>query len=194
METAFGGQRGKEILAVARDAAHRVQRYLVTATLTSAVTGLLTGLFALAIGLDLAFLWAMIAFFLNYIPTVGSVVAVIPPVLFAILQFDGLLMPLVVLAGLTILQIAMGSFVFPQLAGRYVMVMPVVILAGLAFWGWIWGIPGALLATPLTTTILIVCGEFRATRWITILLSRETDPEPVGAKREGGRRDEARRA
>jgi len=146
----------------------------VTATLTSAITGLLTGLLALAVGLDLAFLWAMIAFFLNYIPTIGSVIAVIPPVLFAVLQFDGLLMPLVVLAGLTILQIAMGSFVFPQLAGRYVMIMPVVILAGVAFWGWVWGIPGALLATPLTTTILIVCGEFRATRWITILLSRES--------------------
>jgi AI-2 transport protein TqsA len=194
METAFGGERGKEILAVAGNAAHRVQRYPVTATLTSAITGVLTGLFALAVGLDLAFLWAMIAFLLNYIPTVGSVVAVIPPVLFAVLQFDGLLMPLVVLVGLTILQIAMGSFVFPHLAGRYVMVMPVVILAGLAFWGWIWGIPGALLATPLTTTILIVCGEFRSTRWITILLSRESAPEPVGAKQEGVRRDEARRA
>jgi AI-2 transport protein TqsA len=106
------------------------------------------------------------------------VIAVIPPALFALLQFKGVLMPLVVLTGLSVIQIVMGSFVYPTLAGRNLQVMPVVLLFSLGFWGFIWGIPGALLATPLTVTIMIVLREFDSTRWVPELLSIEPDREP----------------
>jgi predicted PurR-regulated permease PerM len=163
-----------------------VQRYLAAATLTSAITGVLSGLFALVVGLDFAFLWGLIAFVLNYIPTVGSVVAVIPPALFAFLQFDGILMPLVVFFGLSIIQIVMGSFVYPTIAGRTLQVMPVVLLFSLGFWAFIWGIPGALLATPLTVTIMIVLREFGSIRWLPELLADEPrgeqDEAPIMAK------------
>ena len=165
------GETGREVLQTSRRAARNVQRFLATATLTSGITGVLSGLFALAVGLDFAFLWALIAFVLNYIPTVGSIIAVIPPTLFAFLQFDGILMPLVVFLGLSIIQIVMGSFVYPTLAGRHLQVMPVMLLFSLGFWAFIWGIPGALLATPLTVTIMIVLREFESTRWLPELLS-----------------------
>lgn len=168
------GETGRELLGTSRRAAQDVQRYLAAATLTSAITGVLSGLFALIVGLDFAFVWGLIAYVLNYIPTVGSVIAVIPPTLFALLQFDGILMPLVVLLGLSIIQIVMGSFVYPTVAGRHLQVMPVVLLFSLGFWGFIWGIPGALLATPLTVTIMIVLREFESARWIPELLSNES--------------------
>ena len=180
------GETGRELLETASQAAAKVQRYLAAATLTSAITGVLSGLFALVVGLDFAFLWGLIAFVLNYIPTVGSVVAVIPPTLFAFLQFDGILMPLVVFFGLSIIQIVMGSFVYPTIAGRTLQVMPVVLLFSLGFWAFIWGIPGALLATPLTVTIMIVLREFGSTRWLPELLANEPrggrDQTPIMAK------------
>jgi AI-2 transport protein TqsA len=165
------GETGREVLETSRRAARNVQRFLATATLTSAITGVLSGLFALGVGLDFAFLWGLIAFVLNYIPTVGSVIAVIPPTLFALLQFKGILMPLVVFVGLSIVQIVMGSFVYPTLAGRHLQVMPVVLLFSLGFWAFIWGIPGALLATPPTVTIMIVLRELDSARWLPELLS-----------------------
>jgi len=171
------GETGRQLLDTTSQAAGKVQRYLATATLTSAITGVLSGLFALLVGLDFAFLWGLIAYILNYIPTIGSVIAVIPPALFAFLQFEGVLMPLVVLIGLSVIQILMGSFIYPTLAGRTLQVMPVVLLFSLGFWGFIWGIPGALLATPLTVTIMIVLREFDSTRWIPELLSNEPADE-----------------
>jgi AI-2 transport protein TqsA len=172
------GDTGRQLLSTTREGAGKVQRYLATATLTSGITGVLSAAFALLVGLDFAFLWGLIAFVLNYIPTIGSVIAVIPPALFALLQFKGVLMPLVVLTGLSVIQIVMGSFVYPTLAGRNLQVMPVVLLFSLGFWGFIWGIPGALLATPLTVTIMIVLREFDSTRWVPELLSIEPDREP----------------
>ena len=171
------GETGREVLDTTRRAARNVQRYLATATLTSAITGVLSGLFALIVGLEFAFLWGLIAFVLNYIPTVGSVIAVLPPTLFAFLQYDGILMPLVVFLGLSIIQIVMGSFVYPTIAGRHLQVTPVVLLFSLGFWAFIWGIPGALLATPLTVTVMIVLRELDSARWIPELLSNERDGE-----------------
>jgi predicted PurR-regulated permease PerM len=171
------GETGREVLDTSRRAAQKVQRYLAAATLTSGITGVLSGLLALVVGLDFAFLWGLIAFVLNYIPTVGSVIAVIPPTLFAFLQFDGILMPLVVFLGLSIIQIVMGSFVYPTVAGRHLQVMPVVLLFSLGFWAFIWGIPGALLATPLTVTILIVLREFGSAHWVPELLAAEPSGE-----------------
>ncbi len=172
-----GSETGREVVATTRKAAAKVQRYLATATFTSAITGILSSLIALAVGLDFAFLWGLIAFVLNYIPTLGSVIAVIPPTLFAFLQFQSLLLPLVVFLALSIMQIVMGSFIYPTVAGRNLEVLPVVLLFSLGFWAFIWGVPGSLLATPLTITIMIVLREFDSTRWLPELLSNETPAE-----------------
>jgi AI-2 transport protein TqsA len=169
-----GSETGREVVCTTREAASKVQRYLATATLTSAITGILSSLVAVAVGLDFAFLWGLMAFVLNYIPTLGSVIAVIPPTLFAFLQFQNLLLPLIVFLALSVMQIVMGSFVYPTVAGRNLEVLPVVLLFSLAFWAFIWGVPGSLLATPLTITIMIVLREFDSTRWLPELLSNES--------------------
>jgi predicted PurR-regulated permease PerM len=101
------------------------------------------------------------------------VIAVIPPTLFAFVQFQGLVLPLIVFLALSVMQIVMGNLVYPTVAGRNLEVLPVVLLFSLAFWAFIWGVPGSLLATPLTVTIMIVLREFDSTRWLSELLSNE---------------------
>lgn len=134
-------------------------------------------LFALVIGLDFAIIWGIVTFLMNYIPTIGSVLSVIPPALFAALQFDGVTMPLVVLGGLSALQLVMGNYVDPLISGHYVSLPPFVVLFSVVFWGWLWGIPGAFLGVPITVGVVIVAEHFAATRWIARLVGEETGPE-----------------
>jgi predicted PurR-regulated permease PerM len=156
------------------------QYYVGVTTLTSLITGILTGLYALVLGLDFALLWGVIGFLLNYIPTIGSVIAVIPPTLFAFLQFGGLLMPLAVLVGLSAIQLIMGAIIYPKVQGRSLSLLPITVLVSLTLWGWIWGIPGALLAVPLTTTAMITFAQFPSSRWFAELIGDPGGPRDNG--------------
>jgi AI-2 transport protein TqsA len=162
-----------EVIDTIHEIAERVRRHMVALTITSAISGLVTGLFALAVGLELAPLWALLTFLLNYIPILGPFVAIGPPTLYAALQFDGLAQPVIVAAGIGIIQVVMGNFVDPKIEGRVLSLSPVVVLLALVFWGWLWGVPGAFLSIPITAALVIACESFERTRWIAILA---TDP------------------
>lgn len=168
------GRRAKSALALTEDIAAKFRRYVLTRTLTSAATGAMTGLFTWAIGLDFPLVWGVSSFLLNYIPTLGSVIAVLPPALLALVQF-GPLMAAVVLGGLALMQLLMGNYVDPYFQGRNLELSPLVVLFSIAFWGFVWGIPGALLGVPLTVAIAIVCRHFPQTRWIGELLADDAD-------------------
>jgi AI-2 transport protein TqsA len=188
LRAAFRG-RGDELLRTLGAITAKYERYILTETLACAITATLTGLFAFAIGLDFAFLWAVLAFLLNYIPTLGSVAAVVPPTLFAAVQFGGFGMPLLVLGGLALIELAVGNYVTPRLQGRALSLSPLVVLLSITFWGWVWGIPGALLGVPLTVGLVIACQHFEATRWIAVLLADVEEGERIatGQEREGER-------
>jgi predicted PurR-regulated permease PerM len=178
--TADGGDKG--VLKTVGRIATAFQRYIATSTLTSFITGVLTWLITWAVGLDFALVWGVLSFLLNYVPTIGSIIAVFPPALFALVQFDEYWKALVVLLGLGVMQTVMGNYVYPMLQGRSLSVSPVVLLFSIAFWGWVWGIPGALLAVPLTSSVIIVCQQFPQTRLIAELLAEERG----GNKTKGG--------
>ncbi|HET8726481.1 MAG TPA: AI-2E family transporter [Alphaproteobacteria bacterium] len=165
------GGNGEEVVDTLTEAAIKIQQVLATITFTSALTGILTGLYAWALGLDFAFAWGVLGFLLNYIPVIGSVIAVIPPALFAILQFDGYGMPLLVFFGLSAIQLGMGTFVYPWVQGRTISVSPAALLFSLTFWGFLWGITGAFLAVPMTIALIIFCQHFPSTRWLSVLLT-----------------------
>ena len=148
---------------------------------------MLTGLFTLIMGLDLALLWGVTAFLLNYVPTLGPAAAIVPPTVFALLQFGGIERAAGVFFGVGAIQFLIGNFVDPKIEGRAVALSPVVVLFAVVLWGWIWGVLGALTAVPLTVTIVIVCQHFDGTRWVAALLS-----EVEGAEREAA--SESRRA
>lgn len=162
---------GDQLLDTAAAISHKVRRHLVALSISSAVSGLITGIYAAALGLDLAVIWGIVTFLLNYIPTIGPLIAVVPPTLFAFLQFEGIDRPLAIFAGIGTIQFVMGNFVDPKIEGRVLSLSPLVVLFSVVFWGWLWGIFGAFLAVPLTMAIVVTCQQFDNTRWVAALLS-----------------------
>lgn len=149
----------------------QIRRYLGTTLATSILTGVASSVWALATGLDLALVWGLLNFLLNFIPLIGNIVGIIPPVLYAMVQFHGAGMPLLVFAGFAMLQIAISNFVYPILQGRQLSLSPLAIIVAMTFWGWMWGLAGMLLAVPLTAAMVIVCSHVDRTRWIAKILS-----------------------
>lgn len=163
----------RDLIESAEAIADKVRAYVGVTTFTSLVTGVASALWAYAVGLDLALTWGILNFLLNYIPVAGNIIGILPPTLYAIVQFREWTMPLVVFAGYAVLQIAISNFLYPWLQGRGLALSPLAIVISLAFWGWVWGIPGALLAVPLTAAAVIVCDRFPGTQWIAKLVSSE---------------------
>lgn len=170
-------ERGEGLVAAVREIVAKYQRYLLARIVAALIQGVTYWLFALLVGLDFAFVWALMAFLLNFIPTLGSIVAVVPPTLFALVQFDGFGRPLLVFAGLAVLQIVCGNYIDPLIQGRYLQLSPVVVLISVVFWGWIWGIGGALLGVPLTVGLVIAADHFPNTRWIARMLAEHRPEE-----------------
>ncbi len=148
-----------------------LQRYMVVRTAVSAATGLLVGFYTWAIGLDFPLVWGVSSFLLNYIPMLGSIVAVFPPSVFALVHPEGWVF-FATLAGLTVIQFTIGNFVDPRLEGRILSLSPFVLFFSIIFWGWLWGIPGALLGIPLTASLVIVCRKFEPTHGLAGLLTK----------------------
>jgi len=166
----FAGERADRITGAARDTATSIRRFVVMRTVTCTTAGVLTGVFTWAIGLDLALVWAMLAFVLNYIPVFGPIVSVIPPTLVALIEPGRPWLVFVTLGGLTVIHFLVGNYLDPMLQGRYLSLPPFVIFFSLVFWSWAWGIPGAVLSVPLTVGIVVSCQHFESTRWVARLL------------------------
>lgn len=165
------GEESRELLGTVEQASGKVRAFLKATTLASLITGIGSGLLALVLGLELALVWGVLNFLLNYVPLIGNIVGIVPPTLYAAVQFGGWQMPLLVFAGFAALQVAISNFVEPLLQGRSLALSPVVVVVALSFWSWAWGLAGTLLAVPLTAALLIVCQHFRSTEWIAAMLS-----------------------
>jgi AI-2 transport protein TqsA len=149
----------------------KIRRYIVTKVATSATTGLLVGLLLWILGIDLALVFGVLAFFLNFIPNVGSIIATLLPLPLAFVQFDGSVRILLVLLLPGAVQMTVGNFLEPKLMGEGLDLHPVAILVSLVFWGLIWGVVGMLLAAPITAVLQIVLGRFETTRPVAKLLA-----------------------
>jgi predicted PurR-regulated permease PerM len=151
-------------------------RYLGIKTLTSMTTGILIGLLAWGIGLDFPLLWAMLAFLLNYIPTIGSIIAAIPAILLAVVQL-GFGEAMMVAAGFLSINTLLGNFLEPRMMGFGVGISPLIVFIGLFFWGWVFGPVGMLLSVPLTMMLKMAVESDERTRWIGMLMGTERDAE-----------------
>ncbi len=161
--------RAKPALQALARIARNIRQYLFARTVVGLATGLLVGLVTWALGLELAFVWGLSTFLLNYIPTLGSIVAVLPPALFALLQFNDLPRAAVTFGAVTALQVVMGSYVDPLVEGRFVSLSAFVVLLSVVFWGWLWGIPGSFVGVPMTLALVIWADEFNVSRWLYTL-------------------------
>ncbi|PSN18996.1 AI-2E family transporter [filamentous cyanobacterium CCP5] len=163
------GSVGNKLIDAAASISQKLRQFLYVMSFTSLLTGLLTWLWCTVLGVELAIVWGLIACVLNFIPTLGSIIAVIPPTLVALI-FGGPAVAIATLAGLAVMQLIMGNFVDPKLQGDSLQLSSFVALTSIVFWGWVWGIPGAFLGVPLTAAIAVICDEFQATRGVAILL------------------------
>jgi len=180
-------ERARKTLAVADRVSVQLRRYFWVRTLVGAITGAGCAFGAWAIGLELWWLWGILNFLLNYIPTLGSVIGVLPPAIYALVQFQGdWAMAGAAIAVVGGVQLVMGNWVDPLLQGKALRLSPLVVLLSVAFWGWVWGVAGALIGVPLTILIVLVTREHPKTRWIaTFLAGLEEVSEPPEDQRSG---------
>ena len=163
-----------DALAAVGEIAERLRKYLWARTLIGALTALLYMGWLWIFGIDLIFVWGLLAFLLNYIPTLGSLVAGIAPVVYAFVTRDFGTATLIA-AGLLAIEQVMGNYIDPRVQGRRVSISPLVVLIVLLLWGWIWGVAGAVLAVPITIALLIVSAHVPSLRPLAVILSNETD-------------------
>lgn len=155
---ALSNGSAQRTLAIVDESARAFRRYVWVKSLTSLLTGVASALLALAFGLPLAWVWGFFAFLLEYVPTIGSLLAVVPPTLMALAESaggGGLGRVAAVFVSFGALQILLGNVIDPKLEGRLMQLSPLGVLVSIVFWGWLWGALGALLAVPLTVAIAI---------------------------------------
>lgn len=133
-----------------------ISTYMGIKTLISLGTGIISWLVCTAFGLQFALFWGFLAFLLNYIPSIGSLVAVIIPSLMAIIQFESVGLIIGFVVALAAVQVTIGSILDPMIMGNRLRLNTVTVIFGLLFWGYIWGIPGMLLSVPLMVMVRLL--------------------------------------
>jgi len=166
----FGPEKAINILDTMRKINISVQQYLGLKTLISLLTGVLVAVFLVILQAPFPFLWGLLAFLLNFIPNIGSVIAGVPPVLVTLFDSGSLMRTAAVAIAFIIIQTVVGNVVEPKVLGKGLDLSPLVVLLSLLFWGWLWGIPGMLLSVPMTAAIKIGLEQFEKTKPIAIIL------------------------
>jgi len=149
-----------------------VNNYLAIKTVVSLGTGVIVAMWVWALGIDFPAIWGLLAFLLNFIPNLGSIIAAFPPMLLGYIQF-GIGRALLVAAGYGVVNLVFGNALEPKLMGRKFGLSTLVVFLSLIFWGWVWGPAGMLLSVPLTMVVKIALESSPSTRWISILLDSE---------------------
>jgi len=151
-----------------------VNTYFVTKTATSVTTGIIVFLMLYYFKLDNALLFGVLAFFLNYIPNIGSIIAAIPAVLLSLLQVP-FIDTMMIAMGYILINVSIGNFIEPRVMGKGVGLSTFIVFVSLVFWGWMFGPVGMFLSVPLTVVIKIACKNSKQLHWIAVLLSNKVD-------------------
>lgn len=182
--------RGAEVKDVARRIIAGVHRYLLLKTLLSAGNTIAAYAVLKLLDVDFAETWALLTFFLNFIPKIGSITGTVLPSVFALLQFQEFAPVFLVVLGLALVHGITGEVVEPMVMGKTLNLSSLVIMAALTFWAMVWGLAGAFLAVPLMAVILTICAKIPSLRPVAIMLSSDgdidlDDPPPALAKAGG---------
>jgi predicted PurR-regulated permease PerM len=171
---AFGEERAKNIMTVVESINRAVHDYIALKTLVSLLQGVLSFAVLASFGVDFAVMWGVLIFLFNFIPYIGSFVAVSVPIVLSFLQFaEEPWKPLVITLLLLLIQRVVDNFIEPRLTGHKLGLSPLLVLLSLAFWGWLWGVVGMILAVPLTVIVKIILENIRETKPLATLMSNE---------------------
>ena len=172
VSVALDNDKGQKLSSLLGKINKQIAKYLSFKTIISLATGLCFYLTALVTGLDFALLWGFLAFVLNFIPTIGSIIVTGLTIFMAVIQFTPDWIMIVYVAVLTIsIEMVLGNIIDPRIQGVQLNISPLMILISLSFWGYIWGIAGMFLAVPIMSIIQIVCLMVPSLKPIAIILS-----------------------
>ncbi len=169
------GDQQARVRSVLEQIDRDIRTYLRIKTALAAVTSALAYIVMTLVGVDFAGFWAVMVFFFYYIPTVGSILAIVAPALLTLVQFDHLTPFLIVLFVIGTIQIVMANVIEPAIMGRSLNLSPLVVIVSLMVWGTVWGVVGMFLCVPIMVVLLIVLAHFDATRPVAVLLSADGD-------------------
>lgn len=155
---------------------HNINKYMGIKTLTSLATGIVVTVWLAIIGVDFPMLWGLLAFLLNYVPSIGSIIAAIPAVLLAFIQL-GVWPAILAAIGYLVVNNVIGTFLEPRIMGRGVGLSALVVFISLVFWGWVLGPVGMFLSVPLTMIVKLILNENEATRGLAVLLGSDVPAE-----------------
>jgi len=176
---AFPADRAGQFTEMTASISKQIGQYLVVKVAISGTTGVLVWLALTLLRVEFALTWGALAFFLNFIPSIGSILASVPPILLAIVQYypsgaeasgSWMLIPILTAVILLLIQMTMGNVIEPKIMGESLNLSPVIILLSLVFFGWMWGIIGALLSVPIAAAIKIICENIEGLKPISILM------------------------
>jgi len=169
---AFAEERATYVTRVLESINHQIQKYLAVKTFLSLLNGALVALILVIFGVDFALLLGFVTFILNFIPSIGSIIATIIPVIIAFVQFGNSLTPLWVLIAIAGTDAVLGNFVDPKLMGQSLDLSPLLVVFTLIFWGWLWGVPGMVLSVPLLAVIKIIFENIPSLQFLAVLMSK----------------------
>ncbi|MBI2739792.1 MAG: AI-2E family transporter [Rhodospirillales bacterium] len=167
------GENQERVEAVLDQIDHDIRVYIRIKTTLAAITSALAYSVMASVGVDFAAFWAVMVFFFYYIPTVGSILAIVAPAVLTLVQFDNLTPFLIVLLVFGTIQVVTANVVEPAIMGSSLNLSPLVVIVSLMVWGTIWGVVGMFLCVPITVVSLIVLAQFETTRPIAVLLSSD---------------------
>jgi predicted PurR-regulated permease PerM len=171
---AFGEARAREIMAVVEAINRAVHNYIALKSFVSFLQGFLSFAVLAAFGVEFAGMWGVLIFLFNFIPYLGSLVAVSLPIILSFLQYaEEPWKPLLITLLLLLIQRVVDNYIEPRLTGHKLGLSPLLVLLSLAFWGWLWGIVGMILAVPLTVIGKIILQNIRETKPLATLMSNE---------------------
>lgn len=152
-----------------------IGKYITVKTFLSTLTAVLSYLTLLLIGVEFALFWSFIIFILNYIPSIGSLIATLFPAMMALLQFgtDNYMPFVLVLLCVGMIQVLVGNFLEPKMMGNSLNISSLVVILSLSVWGAIWGIVGMVLSVPITVIMILIFSNFEKTKRVAILLSEK---------------------
>lgn len=165
--------KSKKLRYILNSIDENMKKYLFTKTFISAATGLCAYIALKIIGLEYATVWAFIIFILNYIPTIGSILACALPIAYALISGDSWHLALFTAISLIIIEVIFGNIIDPKMTGKTLNISTLAILINLVFWGMIWGPAGMFFSVPILAGVYITTAQFESTRWIATLLSTD---------------------
>jgi predicted PurR-regulated permease PerM len=157
--------------SILRDINRKIGDYLAIKTLINVILGTISFVILWAMGVDFALFWAVVIGLFNYIPYVGSIIGVALPVVLSLAQFGSAATTAVLGVLLIAAQAYVGNILEPRVIGKQLNLSPFVVLVALSVWSALWGLPGAILAIPMTSMLVIICAAFGPTRFVAVLLA-----------------------